>query len=445
MRVGVVSLGCAKNRVDTEQMLFILGKAGYSFTQDMGDAEILIVNTCGFIQPAKEESIDAILEMAAYKGSGACRLLCVTGCLSQRYGAELMEEIPEIDVLAGVSAYDRLPRMLGVALSQGTRVLDTGRRESFLDCGRILTTPAYSVYVKISEGCDNRCAYCAIPLIRGPYRSRPLEDILGEVRTLARQGVKEQILIAQDTTRFSSGDGGGLAALLHEAASVPGVDWLRVLYCYPDETDEALIDEMARHGNICRYLDLPLQHASARVLAAMRRRCDLEKVKRLLAYARGKGFALRTTFMVGFPGETEEDFDELLRFAGEMRFDRMGAFAFSPEEDTAAATMPGQVSEAAKQRRLGRLMLLQKRISRERGRERIGARCRVLVTGREGGLYLGRSEWEAPDADGLIRFSSDEGFQPGDFVLVSLTGADDYDLTGEAVPGTDPRARAADA
>ena len=434
MRVGVVSLGCAKNRVDTEEMLSLLSQEGYELTEKAEDAEVLVVNTCGFITSAKEESIDAIFEMAQYKQTGKCRALVVTGCLAQRYGEDLMREIPQIDVLSGVTQYDTLAEAIGIALEKGERRMNTERKTAFLHCGRVLTTPKYTAYVRIGEGCDNRCAFCAIPLIRGRHHSRDMEDILGEMKGLSEQGVKEQILIAQDTTGWGRDLGPErLKDLLRRAAlEVEGLEWLRVLYCYPDGTDKALIDEMAAHENICRYLDLPLQHASKRILKAMRRRGDIDQVREVLLYARSLGFALRTTFIVGFPGETEEDFEELMAFCRDMRFDRMGAFTFSPEEDTAAALMDGQIPEEEKKRRLDLLMSQQAGISRERNEARVGTVCRVLVTGRQAGLYTGRSAWEAPDADGIIRFEAKQALKPGDFVDVRLTKAEPYDLIGTA-------------
>lgn len=432
MKVGVVSLGCAKNRVDTEEMLALLGEAGYELTEKAQEAEVLVVNTCGFITSAKEESIDAIFEMAQYKEKGSCRALVVTGCLAQRYGEDLMREIPQIDVLSGVTQYDTLAEAIGIALERGERRMNTERKTAFLHCGRVLTTPGYTAYVRVGDGCDNRCAYCAIPLIRGGQRSRGMDDILGEMKGLAARGVKEQILISQDTTAWGRDIGSDrLKDLMRRAAlETPGLDWLRVLYCYPDGTDRALIDEMAAHENICRYLDLPLQHASKKLLKAMRRRGDIDKTREVLRYARSRGFALRTTFIVGFPGETEEDFEELMAFCREIRFDRMGAFAFSPEEDTLAASMPDQIPEEVKKRRLNLLMAQQAEISRERNEGRVGSVCRVLVTGRRAGLYTGRSQWEAPDADGIIRFDAKRALKPGEFVRVKITQADTYDLTG---------------
>lgn len=430
LAAGMISLGCVKNRVDSEQMLSQLENAGCRIVSDPKEADILIVNTCGFIAPAKEESVDAILEMAEYKKTGRCRVLCVTGCLAQRYEKDLLSDIPEIDCLLGVSQYARLTEHLENALA-GSRPADTRRSESFLECGRVLTTPSYSAYIKTGDGCDNRCAYCAIPLIRGGYRSRPEDAILEEIRDLAGKGVKEHILIAQDTTRYGSDTGSSLAALLEKAAAVPGVEWLRSLYMYPDETDLHLLDVMAAHENICRYLDLPLQHASPALLRSMNRRGDMAHTRQLLRTARGMGFCLRTTFIVGFPGETESDFAQLMDFTEEIGFDRMGAFAFSPEEDTPAFGMPNQVPDEIKQDRLDRLMALQAKISLERNRKRLNSLERLLVTGHNGLHYTARSAWEAPDADGEVALMSKKPLREGQFVRARITGADTYDLTAE--------------
>ncbi len=432
LKIGMISLGCVKNRVDSEQMLGKLTQAGMEITHEPREADVLIVNTCGFIAPAKEESIDAIFEMAEYKKTGRCRVLCVTGCLAQRYKNDLLKEIPEIDCLLGVNQYGHLEKYLSEALSGG-RPADTRRSSAFLECGRVLTTPPGTAYIKIGDGCDNRCAYCAIPLIRGGYRSRPKDAILDEMRALARQGVKEHILIAQDTTRYGSDTGSSLRELLLEASRIEGVEWLRSLYMYPDETDMRLLETMAAHDNICKYLDLPLQHASPRLLKAMNRRGERTHIRQMLTAARQMGFCLRTTFIVGFPGETEADFEELMAFTEEMAFDRMGAFAYSPEEDTPAADMPGQIEEEVKQERLNRLMTLQARVSLERNRSRVGTAEKVLVTGHNGTNYTARSQWEAPDADGEIMLFSSEPLKEHQFVTAKITGADTYDLSEQAL------------
>ena len=429
MKIGVISLGCVKNRVDTEQMLSMLTDAGHEFTPDPAEAEIIIVNTCGFIDPAKEESIQTILEMSEYKKTGRCRKLIVTGCLAQRYGDALLSDMPEIDALLGVSQYDRIAEAVALAAA-GQRPDYRERRRAMLECGRVLTTPAYSAYVRIGEGCDNRCAYCAIPLIRGGYRSRDEGAILEEARRLAANGAKELILISQDTTRYGRDNGKSLAGLIGRVSALPGVEWLRALYMYPDETSVALLEEMAKRENVCRYLDLPLQHASDRLLRAMNRRGTIAQAEALLARAREMGFTLRTTFIVGFPGETEEDFSELMDFTRRMRFDRMGAFAYSAEEDTPGASMPDQVPEEIKQERLDRLMALQAGISRELNEKRVGSACRVLVTGFEDGFCTGRSAMEAPDSDGMIYFTAGRELTPGEFVSVRVARADTYDLYG---------------
>ena len=431
LRVGMISLGCVKNRVDSEQMLGEMTRAGMEITSEPAEADVLIVNTCGFIAPAKEESIDAIFEMAEYKKTGRCRVLCVTGCLAQRYKDDLLRDIPEIDCLLGVSQYARLTEYLAQALS-GTRPADTRRQSGFLECGRVLTTPSYSAYIKIGDGCDNRCAYCAIPLIRGGYRSRPMDAVLDEIRALAGQGVKEHILIAQDTTKYGTDTGLSLKKLLEEAAGIEGVEWLRSLYMYPDETDMPLLETMASLKNVCKYLDLPLQHASPRLLKKMNRRGTAAHTREMLTEARKMGFCLRTTFIVGFPGETDRDFEELMAFTEEMAFDRMGAFAYSPEEDTPAASMPDQVPEEIKPERLEKLMALQARISLQRNLRRVGAVEKVLVTGHNGMHYTARSAWEAPDADGEILLLSDQPLSEGAFVRATITGADTYDLTAKA-------------
>ncbi|MGI6689069.1 MAG: 30S ribosomal protein S12 methylthiotransferase RimO [Christensenellales bacterium] len=433
MKVGVISLGCVKNRVDTEEMLSFLKEDGFSFVTDPAQAQVLIVNTCGFITSAKEESIDAILEMAAYKETGLCQALCVTGCLAQRYEKELLADIPEIDVLTGVSQYPALPGLIRKALS-GQRVSSTQRSEGFNSCGRMLTTPSYSAYVRIAEGCDNRCAYCAIPGIRGRFRSRQMADILNEMKGLAQRGVREQILIAQDTSRYGIDlKDASLSQLLDAASRIPGIDWLRALYCYPDEIDESLIDLMASRPNICKYLDLPLQHASPKILRAMNRRGDIEETKRLLRYAREKGFALRTTVIVGFPGETEEDVEMLTDFMREVRFDRLGAFSFSPEEDTPAEKMPNQVPEDIKAQRLDRVMRLQADISLEQNRLRLGSEETLLITGREGKAYTARSQWEAPDSDGIIRLAGPQSLKPGQMLKARITAASTYDLEATTI------------
>ena len=436
LTVGAVSLGCNKNRVDTESALGLLRDRGYRITGDPSRADIILVNTCGFIGPAKEESINTILEMAEYKKTGRCRLLVVSGCLAQRYEEELLKELPEIDLLLGVNQYASLPASIEKALS-GERVHSCTDDLSYFEQSRVLTTPAWSAYIRIGEGCSNRCTFCAIPLIRGPYRSRGREAILNEIRSLAEGGVREHILIAQDTTRWGTDRGGHtlLPSLMRDAAAIPGVEWLRVLYCYPDETSEELLDLLAGTPNICPYLDIPIQHISSDILKRMHRLGTREDILRCVRGARARHLTLRTTLIVGFPGETEEQFQELLDFVKEAEFDRLGAFAYSPEEGTPAARMKDQIPEEVKQDRLDRLMTLQKGISLRRNQARLGEVEKVLVTDvGDDGLCLGRSRLEAPETDGEIVFSHG-GTPPkaGSFVQVRLTHAEPYDLIGEMV------------
>lgn len=433
LKVGMISLGCNKNRVDSEIALGLLQDRGFTFTGDPAEADILMVNTCGFIEPAKEESIDAIFEMAEYKKTGRCRVLVVTGCLAQRYEQSLLEEIPEIDLLMGVNQYEQLADAIEKAL-QGKRQSLCQEKFNFFEQPRVLTTPGYSAYTRIGDGCDNRCTFCAIPLIRGHYRSRDEKAILAEIESLARQGVREHILVAQDTTRYGTDwqEHTALPELMEKAAAIDGVDWLRVLYCYPDETDQRLLDVMAKNDNICKYLDLPIQHINDTVLRRMHRRGTSADIRRCLKLARERGFALRTSIIVGFPGETEEQFQELLDFLREAEFDRLGAFAYSAEEDTPAARMPDQIPEEIKQERLDRLMTLQAEISLKRNLLRLGKTEKVLVTDvGEDGLILGRSQFEAPETDGEIVFTAKQAPEIGSFVNVKITQAETYDLMGE--------------
>ncbi|MBR1684928.1 MAG: 30S ribosomal protein S12 methylthiotransferase RimO [Clostridia bacterium] len=437
MKVGLVSLGCNKNLVDSETALGLLADHDFVITPHQEEADVLMVNTCGFIGPAKEESIDAIFEMARYKTEGKCRLLVVTGCLAQRYAGDLMEEIPEIDILLGVGQYGQLPDLIEKALISGQRILNTGDPHVFTEHRRVLATPGYSAYVRIGEGCSNRCTFCAIPLIRGNYRSRDEQAILQEVQSLASQGVREHVLVAQDTTRYGTDHGGHttLPDLMAKCSDIPGVDWLRVLYCYPDETNEALLDLMATKDNVCRYLDIPIQHISDPILKRMHRRGTSQDIRRCVQLARERDITLRTSIIVGFPGETEAQFQELLAFLDEAEFDRLGAFSYSPEEDTPAAVMPDQIDEDIKQERLDRLMRAQAEISLRKNRARVGETVKVLVTGKqEDGTYEGRSEREAPETDGLILFDApDLQLENGQFVQVQLTDADYYDMRGRLV------------
>ncbi|MDY2601361.1 MAG: 30S ribosomal protein S12 methylthiotransferase RimO [Eubacteriales bacterium] len=427
MKIGMISLGCAKNRVDSENLLGRLKAAGHEFVDDPAQADAIFVNTCGFIEDAKQESIDAILEMAAARKKGA--KLLVTGCLAQRYSDALMEEIPEIDGLLGVKDYDKALSLL----DSNIRESYTSGTERFPDGERILTTPPYSAFVKISDGCDNRCSYCAIPLIRGRYLSRPYEEIVDECERLAEGGVTEITLIAQDTSRYGNDIYGKtrMSELLRRVAAIEKVKWVRVLYCYPDTTDDELLETIAHTPKVCAYLDLPLQHINDRLLKKMNRRGSSDWIKSRIEKCRQLGITLRTTMIVGFPGETEEEFQELMDFVRWARFDRLGAFAYSPEEDTPAAAMPDQIDRETKYRRLDQLMMLQQEISMEINESRVGEECTVLCEGWEDGLYYGRSPKEAPESDGNIRFTAQREIQPGEYVKVKILSAEAYDLYGE--------------
>ncbi|MBR5961568.1 MAG: 30S ribosomal protein S12 methylthiotransferase RimO [Clostridia bacterium] len=432
--VGAVSLGCNKNRVDTETALGLLKEKGFVITNDPAEADVLLVNTCGFIDPAKEESVNTILDMAEYKKTGRCKVLVVTGCLSQRYSGDLLAEIPEIDVLLGVNQYAELPAAIEKALGAERPCLCSDDF-SYYEHDRVLTTPGYSAYIRIGEGCSNRCTFCAIPMIRGPYRSRDEKAILREITSLAGSGVREHILVAQDTTRYGTEDHPHttLPNLMRKAAAIDGVDWLRVLYCYPDETNDELLDVLADTDNICPYLDIPVQHINADLLRRMHRRGTREDILRCVRGARERNLTLRTSLIVGFPGETEDQFRELLDFVEETEFDRLGAFAYSPEEGTPAAKMPDQIPDEIKQERLDRLMSLQQKISLKRNQARIGSVEQVLVTDTDGlGNVLGRSCREAPETDGEIYVSCGEARPlPGQFIPVRILSAEEYDLRGK--------------
>ena len=435
--VGVISLGCCKNTVDTELMLGILKNAGYELTANEQEADILIVNTCGFIDSAKQESIDTIFSLAEYKETGNCKLLIATGCLVQRYEEALREEMPEVDIFLGVSQYEQLPKAIEEALA-GKRPSYCAPNRNILQGERVLTTQPWTAFIRIADGCDNRCTYCAIPLIRGGFRSRDMEDVLEEIRTLAAQGVREHVLVAQDTSRFGIDRVGysQLPELLTRAADIPGVEWLRVLYTYPDEVDDRLLEAMASRPNICKYLDLPLQHADPDMLRRMNRRGDIDSTRALLKKARDMGFVLRTTYITGFPGETDEQFERLMDFVTDVEFDRLGAFTFSPEDDTPAAEMPDQIDEEIKEARLDRLMRAQQAISLKRNELRLETVEKVLIesvqydeaTGEPYGI--GRSAQEAPDTDGEIRVLGADENDIGEFITVRIVEADVYDLTG---------------
>lgn len=437
-KIGFISLGCDKNRVDSEIMLGYLAAAGYSITRDLEQAEIIIINTCGFIVPAKEESINAILSASLYKKEGRCRYLMVTGCLAQRYGQELLMEMDEIDGIMGTGSLSDIVSNLE-RLQVGERVNAIGE-PGYLHAWsspRILTTPGYTALIKIAEGCNNRCSYCAIPAIRGNYRSRKVEDIVMEARELCARGVRELVLVAQDTTRYGLDLYGkyALTDLLQELVQLEQCHWLRLLYCYPDAITDELLELMASSPKICRYLDLPLQHINTRLLRLMHRKVDQKEIEKLIARIRHTvpGVALRTTFIVGFPGETDQEFNELLDFMERVRFDRVGVFGYSPEEGTKAATLPGQIEEDVIADRVDRAMRLQQRISLANHQQLLGRELEVMVEGwdHDVNLYWGRTEADAPEIDGKVYFASrGEELRGGDFIQVRILDATEYDLSG---------------
>lgn len=447
MKIGVVSLGCPKNLVDSETMLGLIHEENYEITNDPSEAEIIIVNTCGFIESAKEESINTILQMAEYKKSGSCKYIIVTGCLSQRYAEELFNELPEADAIAGVEVYDEIGSIIKRVMN-GERFIMLERskpnviytsKETFLP--RILTTPSYTAYLKIAEGCDNCCSYCAIPKIRGPYRSKPMEQVLKEAKALADNGVKELIVVAQDTTRYGEDLPGGkllLADLLKELNKIESLKWIRVMYCYPNNFTDELIKTFASLDKVCKYVDLPLQHASNRLLASMNRYDTREEVETLLAKLRKRipGIVIRTTFIVGFPGETDADFEELKDFVERQRFENAGVFAYSQEEGTVAGAMPNQIPDEIKQERYHELMALQAQISEEIHKDTEGQTLEVLVEGIEedgSGLHYGRSYREAPDIDGLVFIENPGDIKPGCFVKVNILQGFTYESVGERI------------
>ena len=435
LKIGMVSLGCSKNLTDSEVMLGMLGDRGMEIVSDAAQADIIIVNTCGFIDSAKQESIDTILEMAQLKQTGRLKKLLVTGCLVQRYADELKEQLPEVDGFMGVGDYARLNEVID-DMMQGERPVCMTQGERFLKQKRRLITPAFSAYVKISDGCDNRCTYCAIPLIRGSYVSRPYESILEECRQLAADGVTEITFIAQDTSRYGSDFPGKpllLKQLLHDATQIKGIHWVRVLYCYPDTVNEELLREIRDNPKICPYIDLPLQHINGDLLKRMNRRGTPEQIEALIQKCKEYGLTLRTTMIVGFPGESEEQFEQLVSFVRRARFDRLGAFTYSPEEGTVAAGMDGQIDEEVKARRLDQLMMTQQAISMELNRARVGTECEVLIEGMEDGQYVARSMRESPESDGVIYIRSDAPLAIGSYVRVRITDCDAYDLMGGTV------------
>ena len=441
IKLFCVSLGCDKNLVDTEKMLGLLNREGYAFTDDEGEADAILINTCCFIGDAKEESVNTILEMARLKEEGRCRALVVAGCLAQRYKEEILEEIPEVDGILGTTSCDEIVNVLNGILGR--------EKQAPVSCfhdlaepptggeNRVVTTGGYYAHLKIAEGCDKRCTYCIIPYLRGSFRSVPMEQLVQEAGQLAEQGVKELILVAQETTLYGKDLYGGktLPKLLHELAKVPGIQWIRLQYCYPEEITDELIEAIRTEEKVCHYLDIPIQHASDRILRRMGRRTNQAQLREMIAKLRREipDIALRTTLISGFPGETQEDHEELMTFVDEMEFERLGVFAYSAEEDTPAYSFPDQVPQEVKEDRRDEIMQLQKEIAFEKSEAMVGRVLTVLIEGKvvDEPAYVGRTYMDAPSVDGLIFVNADVELMSGDFVRVRVTGSAEYDLIGE--------------
>ena len=438
MNILFVSLGCDKNLVDSEVMLGLLANHGHQMVDSEEDADVIVVNTCCFINDAKEESIQTILEMAEYKKTGSIKALIVTGCLAQRYKQEIMDEIEEVDAVLGTTSYDKIVEVIDEAL-QGHKSLELTDIDALptVDSKRLVTTGGHFAYLKIAEGCDKHCTYCIIPKIRGNFRSVPMERLIKEARDLVEQGVKEIILVAQETTLYGVDLYGkkSLHVLLKELCKIGGLRWIRILYCYPEEITDELIQVMKEEDKICNYLDIPIQHASDGVLKRMGRRTSKQQLIDTVNKLREEipDIALRTTLITGFPGETEEQHEELMEFVDEMEFDRLGVFTYSPEEDTPAATMPDQIEESVKEDRQAELMELQQEIAFDLAERMIGKEVIVMFEGKvaDENVYVGRTYMDAPNVDGLIFVETNEELMSGDFAKVRITGALEYDLIGE--------------
>lgn len=438
-KIGMVSLGCAKNQNDAEIMLGILLQDGCEIVADPSQADVIIVNTCGFIESAKRESIDALLEMAEYK-EDKCRLLIASGCLAERYSEEIAKEIPEVDAIVGTGDYDRIAEAIKKAFD-GEKPIICGHKDRTPEerLPRVLSTPPYTAYLKIADGCDNNCTYCAIPKIRGKFRSRAIDDIVSEAEELAENGVKELILIAQDTTRYGVDLYGkySLDRLLEELVKIEKIQWIRVHYYYTEAITEGLITTMAKYDKICNYIDMPIQHINNTILRRMARRTTREETIEKIRMIREKmpDCTIRTSIIVGFPGETEEQFNELYEFIKNIRFDRMGVFAYSQEEGTSAAEFEDQIDEETKQKRLDALMTLQQGISLEMNRAKIGSVIEVIVEGYDANnfLFYGRSRGDSIDVDGKVYFGTENEVDEGDIIKVKIVDADEYDLTGQRV------------
>ena len=438
MKILFISLGCDKNLVDTEVMLGMLASRGYEMTNDEQEADIIVINTCCFIHDAKEESIQNILEMAEYKKNGSAKALIVTGCMAERYRQEILDEIPEVDEVLGTTAYDRILDAVDAALAGQHEVMTADLDALPLpETKRLVTTGGHFAYQKIAEGCDKHCTYCIIPKIRGNFRSVPMERLLKEAQDLAEQGVKELILVAQETTLYGKDLYGekSLPKLLRELCKISGIRWIRILYCYPEEITDELIQVMKEESKICHYLDLPIQHANDTILKRMGRRTSKQELIDIVQKLRKEipDICLRTTLITGFPGETQEQHEEVMEFIDTLEFDRLGAFTYSPEEDTPAATFEDQIDEEVKEDRQADIMELQQEIAFDKAEDMIGREVLVMIEGKvaDENAYVGRTYRDAPNVDGLIFINTDVELISGDFAKVKVTGALDYDLIGE--------------
>jgi ribosomal protein S12 methylthiotransferase len=440
MKILFISLGCDKNLVDSEEMLGLLNREHFEFTDDESEADVIVINTCCFVNDAKEESVNTILQMAEYRKSGSCKALIVTGCLAQRYKTEISDEIPEVDAILGTSSYDKIVDAVKSTIC-GEKFEKFNPLDELIveESERVVTTGGHYAYIKIAEGCNKCCTYCIIPKIRGRYRSVPEEDILKTAEKLVENGAKELILVAQETTLYGVDLYGRktLPDLLKKICKIPGLIWVRILYCYPEEITDELIEVMKNEPKVCHYIDMPIQHASDKILKAMGRRTNrVELTERILKIRKEiPDIVLRTTLISGFPGETEEDHEEMLDFVDEMEFERLGVFAYSPEEDTAAAEMPDQIDEDIKIKRRNEIMELQQEIAFENAEDMIGRELLVMIEGKvvDENAYVGRTYMDCPNVDGNIFITTDEELITGDFVKVKVTGAAEYDLIGEII------------
>ena len=441
MKILFVSLGCDKNLVDTENMLGILKNKGFEFTDDEWEADIIAINTCCFIGDAKQESINTILEMAEHKKDARCKVLVVAGCLAHRYQDEIIKEIPEVDAFVGTSSYDKIADMINSVLEEKgiSNFVEDANRMPMVEADRIVTTPGYYEYLKIAEGCDKHCTYCVIPKVRGSFRSFPIEYLVNQTKKLVEGGVKEIILVAQETTLYGVDLYGkkSLPKLLHNLGLIEGLEWIRILYCYPEEINDELIEAIKNEPKVCHYLDMPIQHASDNILKRMGRRTSKQELTDIVAKLRREipDIALRTTLITGFPGETDVDHEEVMQFIDECEFDRLGVFTYSREEDTVAAQMPDQIDEEIKEKYRDELMQLQQEISADRSAAMIGRIVRVMIEGfiPEDNTYVGRSYKDAHNVDGLVFVECDRELMSGDFIDVKITGSTEYDLIGTIV------------